>query len=191
MIQPAPLDHQQAARITSTETLSLHWPRPHESGSTADVIPKLGSNSTVHQESNDRAQVSPHWPTPAAARAPMAVRHGRRFPNLRSRPLIPKSNRATWRPEHGEPNGTQHTSSWGVGPSVHAMVRVHGGAQRQREILVAPRTHAPGFFPENVPRPHPNARDRVTDAERRWRRGPTAAMAAPDSLPPCTPRYSG
>jgi hypothetical protein len=75
------------------------------------------------------------------------VRHGRCFPNLRSRPLIPKSNRSTRRLEHGEPNGTQNTSGWGVGPSVQAMVHIHGRVQRRREILVTQGLTHPDSYP--------------------------------------------
>ena len=46
----------------------------------------------------------------------------RRSPNPSSTPLIPKSNCATRRLEHGDPNGTHHTSVWGEDPSIHVAV---------------------------------------------------------------------
>jgi hypothetical protein len=85
-------------------------------------------------------------------------------------PLIPKSIRTTRPPEHGGPNGNQHTAVWGEGPSGHEAVRIRGEAQLWREIAVKPRPCSPNFSSEHVLCTLPNAWDQATGAERlgRW-----------------------
>lgn len=46
-----------------------------------------------------------------------------------------------------------------------------------------PRVRAPDFSPAHDPRTHPNARDRITDAERWQRQGLTTACTRPEQHP--------
>jgi hypothetical protein len=80
-----------------------------------------------------------------------------------------RSMRTTRPPEHGEPNGTQHTAVWGKGPSGHKAMRIHDEAQLWREIPVKPCPRSPNFSSERVLCTLPSVWDWDTGAERRGR----------------------